>query len=95
MGRIQRPVTVLNYSLTRAVGGKTQSRYLTAEQADLARQQIEAGHQFRNRVDAVWEVCEQWADNQLADVPTSSGEAKKGGSRRISKTKSPGKSRPS
>jgi hypothetical protein len=39
------------YSLTRAVGGETQSRYLTAEQADVARRQIEAGHRFRDRVD--------------------------------------------
>ena len=83
------------YSLTHAVAGKTQSRYLTAEQAALARRQIEAGHRFRDRVDGVWEACEQWADNQLADVPASSGEAKKGGSGRISKTKSPRKSRPS
>jgi hypothetical protein len=83
------------YSLTHAVGGKTQSRYLTAEQAGEARQQIEAGHKFRDRVDAVWEACEQWADSQLADVSASSGEAKKGGSRKISKTKSSGKSKPS
>ena len=83
------------YSLTHAVGGKTQSRYLTAKQADLVRQQIDAGHKFRDHVDAVWEACEQWADSQLADVSASSGEAKKGGSKRISKTKSPTKSKPS
>ena len=76
------------YSLTRAVGGKTRSRFLTAEQADLVRQQIDAGRKFRGRVDALWEACEQWADSQLADVSASSGEAKKGGSKRISKTKS-------
>jgi hypothetical protein len=83
------------YSLTHAVGGKTQSRYLTAEQADLVRQQIDAGRKFRSRVDALWEACEEWADSQLADVPASSGEAKKRGSKRISKTKSPRKSKPS
>jgi hypothetical protein len=83
------------YSLTHDVGGKTHSRYLTAEEADLVRQQIEAGHKFRGRVDALWEACEQWADSQLADVSASSGEAKKGGSKRISKTKSPKKSKPS
>jgi len=83
------------YSLTRAVGGETQSRYLTAEQADVARRQIEAGHRFRDRVDAVWDACEQWADSQLADVSASSGEAKKGGSGRHSKTKSSRKSKPS
>jgi hypothetical protein len=84
------------YSLTHAVGGKTHSRFLTAEQADLVRQQIDTGRKFRGRVDALWEVCEQWADSQLADVSaSSSGEAKKGGSKRISKTKSRRKSKPS
>jgi hypothetical protein len=83
------------FSLTHAVGGKTQSRYLTAEQADLVRQQIDAGHKFRDHVDALWETCEQWADSQLANVSASSGEAKKKGSKRISKTKSPRKSKPS
>ena len=81
------------YSLTRAVGGKTQSRYLTAEQAVLARQQIEAGHTFRGHVDALWETCELWADNQLANVSASSEEAKKGGSKRISKARSRRKSK--
>jgi len=83
------------YSLTHAVGGKTRSRYLTAEQADLVRQQIEAGHKFRGHVDALWKACEQWADSQLADVSASSGEDKKGGSKRISRTKSPRRSKPS
>src|SRR5260370_35531198 len=67
------------HSLTHAVGGKTRSRFLTAEQADLAQQQIDAGHKFRNHVDALWEACEQWADRQLAGVSASSGEAKKKG----------------
>ena len=83
------------FSLTHAVGGKTRSRFLTSEEADLVRQQIDAGRQFRGRVDALWEACEQWADRQLADVSASSGEAKKGGSKRTSKTKSPRKSKPS
>ena len=83
------------YSLTHAVEGKTHSRFLTAEQADLVRQQIAAGRKFRGRVDSLWEACEQWADTQLADVSASSGEAKKGGSQRISRTKSSRKSKPS
>jgi hypothetical protein len=82
------------YSLTHAVGGKTHSRFLTAEQADLVRQQIGAGREFRGRVDALWDACEEWADGQLANLP-SSGEAKKGGSKRISQMKSPRKSKPS
>ena len=83
------------FSLTHAVRGKTHSRFLTAEQADLVRQQIAAGRKFRGRVDALWEACEQWADSPLGNVSASSGEAKKGGSRKISQTKSSRKSKPS
>ena len=83
------------YSLTHAVEGKTHSRFLTAEQAELAGRQIDAGRQFRSRVDALWEACQQWADRQLTDVSASSGEAKKGGSKRTSKTKSSRRSKPS
>jgi hypothetical protein len=83
------------YSLTHAVGGKTHSRFLNAEQADLARQQIDAGREFRSRVDAYWEACETWADTQLEELAASSAEAKKGGSQPTSKTKSSGKSKPS
>ena len=54
------------YSLTRAVGGQTRSRFLSSEEAQRAREQIEAGQQFRRQVDAYWAVCEQWADAQLA-----------------------------
>jgi hypothetical protein len=82
------------YSLTHAVEGKTHSRFLTAGQADLVRQQIDAGRKFRGRVDALWDACEQWADTQVADLSASSGEAKKGGSKRASKTKSPRRSKP-
>ena len=76
------------YSLTRAVKGKTQSRFLTPEQADVARQQIDAGHEFRIQVDDYWEACEEWADIELADRTASTEEAKKGGSKRTSKTRS-------
>ena len=83
------------HSLTQSVEGQTRSRFLSDEQADLAQQQIQNGRQFRSHVDALWEACEQWADSQLADISASSGEAKKGGSKRISKTKSPRRSKPS
>lgn len=83
------------HSYTQAVDGKTRSRFLTPEQAKLVQQQIDAGRQFRGRVDAVWEACEQWADNRLADFSASPGEAEKKGSKQISKTKSPKKSKPS
>lgn len=80
-------------SLTHAVEGKTRSRYLTAEQADLARQQIDAGREFRGRADALWDECETWADSQLEDLAASSEDAKKGGSKQTSKTKSSRKSK--
>jgi hypothetical protein len=81
------------FSLTQAVDGKTRSRFLTAEQAALVGQQIDTGRKFRARVDDYWEACEEWADRELADSSASSGEAKKGGSPRTSKTKSSRKSR--
>jgi hypothetical protein len=84
------------HSFTHAVDGKTQSRFVTAEQAVLVQQQIDAGRQFRGHVDALWEACEDWADSQLAGASaSSSGEAKKGGSKRISEKKSSRKSKPS
>jgi hypothetical protein len=84
------------FSLTRSIKGKTHSRFLTQEQAALARQQIENGHEFRTKVEAYWEDCEAWADRQLEGPATaSSGEAEKRGSKPTSKTKSPRKSKPS
>jgi hypothetical protein len=62
------------YSLTRAVGGQTHSRLLSAEQADLVREQIATGQQFRRRVETYWAACEQWADAQL-ETREGQGEA--------------------
>jgi hypothetical protein len=83
------------YSLTRAEEGKTKSRYLTAEQAALARGQVEAGQQFRKHVEEYWQACEQWADAQLEAAQAASQEAapKKGASRRPSTPRSSGKSK--
>jgi hypothetical protein len=53
------------YSLTRAAGGQTRSRFLKLEEAQRVREQIETGRQFRRQVEAYWAVCEQWADAQL------------------------------
>lgn len=53
------------YSLTRGIGGKTRSRYLSQEQAALARDQIEVGQKFRRKVEEFWQGCEEWADQQL------------------------------
>jgi len=84
------------FSLTRAVEGKTRSRFLTPEQAAVARQQIETGHQFRDKLEAYWQGCEDWADREL-ETPTaaSTGEAEKRGSKPACKKKSSRKSKPS
>ena len=82
------------FSLTRSVGGKTRSRFLTQEQAALARQQIETGHAFRSHVQAYWQDCEVWADRQLDEaVPASPEGAEKKGFTRTSRTKSSRKSK--
>jgi hypothetical protein len=82
------------HSLTQAVGGKTRSRFLTGEQAAVARQQISTGREFRGHVDAYWEACEQWADAQLEPAPAAPpGEAEKKGSKRSLKPTSSRKSK--
>lgn len=82
------------YSWTRAVVGRTHSRFLPAEQAALVRQQIAAGRQFRQQVDAYWEACERWADAQL-DAPEAAAPAtaKKGASKPPSRPRSPRRSK--
>ena len=62
------------FSLTRVEAGKTQSRYVGAAQAGLARAQVEAGKQFRAHVEAYWRACEGWADAQL-EVPGAAAQA--------------------
>ena len=77
------------FSLTRAVKGQTHSRLVSPQQADVVRRQIEAGHEFRQQVDAYWRVCEQWADEEVEGTSTQTAEAvKKGGSKQASKAKS-------
>lgn len=82
------------FSLTRAVQGKTHSRFLTPDQAVAARRQIEAGQAFRAALEKYWEGCEAWADSQLEASPTgSTEEAEKGGFKPASKSRSSRKSR--
>jgi hypothetical protein len=81
------------FTLTQKVGGKTRSRYISSEQASVVRRQIESGRRFRERVEAYWEACERWADEQLEAVPASAEEAEKGGSPQTWKSKSPRKSK--
>jgi len=77
------------YRVVRVVEGKTRSRHVAAAQADLLREQVETGQQFRKHVEAYWQACEQWADAQL-DAPEAASQeaAKKGGSKRRLKPRS-------
>lgn len=81
------------FSLTRGVGGRTQSRFLSAAQAELVRRQVEAGQQFRRQVEAFWEACEQWADAQLKGPAAASEAAQKRGFKRHWRPKSPKRSK--
>lgn len=81
------------YSLTRGVGGRTRSRWLTPEQAAVARGQVAAGQRFRAQVDAYWAVCEAWADAQLDAPAVAPPAGEKRGSSRPSRRRRPGRSR--
>jgi hypothetical protein len=70
------------FSLTRAVRGRTKTRLINAEAAVVVRQQIEEGRMFRAEIEAYWQACERYADEELDDVRAA--EAEKGGSRRRS-----------
>jgi len=82
-------------SVTRGVGGQTRSRRVPPEQAELARSQIEAGHEFRKHVEAYWQACEAWADVELEppEAASQDGAAKKGASKRRSTRRSSPKSK--
>ena len=77
------------FSLTRTVGGRTQSRFVPAAQAARVRQQIAAGQQFRKHVEVYWQACEHWADAEL-DAPAAAAKeaAKKGAAKRPSPRRS-------
>lgn len=70
------------YSLTRRVGGRTRSRYVSAEQAEQVEEQIAAGKAFRGRLEEYWEACERWADAQLESDPAAPDAEKRGSGRR-------------
>lgn len=71
------------FSLTRVVGGRTQSRRLSAAQAERVREQLAAGQEFRRQVEAYWEASESWADAELAQVRAAEA-VEKGGYARAS-----------
>ncbi len=74
------------YSLTRGIKGRTRSRFVSAEQAQVVRRQIEDGRCFRKEVEAYWGECELLADQELESGSGERSEGvKKGGSRKRSK----------
>lgn len=81
------------HSWTRVIDGKTHSRMLTAAQAELVRQQIASGAEFRLLIEQFWEAAERLADQAIAEPQTAPPAAEKGGSatssRRRSRPKSP------
>lgn len=82
------------YSLTRASHGKTHSRFVSAEQSKLVSEQIDSGREFRKQIDAFWEACEQWANEELDRGDRVAAKAvEKGGSKQASKKKSSRKSK--
>ena len=81
------------FSLTRGVEGRTQSRLVSVEQAEIVRKQVEVGQHFREQVETYWQACERWADVELETGGASEEEAKKGASKRDSKPRSLPKSR--
>lgn len=81
------------YTLTQAVDGKTRSRYVREEQLSILQRQIAAGREFRRRVDALGEACEQWADAELEPGEQAAEAAEKKGFRRRSKPKSGARSK--
>ena len=70
------------YSVSRVVNGRTQSRWLDADEAQMVRQQVQQGRQFRKQIEAYWEACERWADAELKTPQAAAdGAAKKGASK--------------
>jgi len=70
------------FSLTRAVGGRTRTRLVSAEQVVVVRRQIEEGRAFRSELETYWQTCERAADAELEGVRAA--QAEKGGSTRRS-----------
>lgn len=84
------------FSWTRKIDGRTHSKFLTPEQAAIVRRQIAAGHAFRDDIEALWTVCEHWADSELGGLAIADEQgAEKRGSKRTSKPRLPPKSTPS
>ena len=66
------------YSLTRTVGGRTQSRFVPAAQAARVRQQTRPGSSSGATSMPFLEACEQWADAHLDWERATTTRPKKG-----------------
>ncbi len=75
-------------SWVRVVEGKTRSRWVAPQQAEIVRRQVKAGQEFRKQVESYWKACEQWADAELEAASPKAEAAKKGGSKKPSARKS-------
>ncbi len=81
-------------SVVRTVGGKTRSQRAPVAKAEVLRRQVEVGQEFRKQVEAYWQACEQWADEELQAPENASNEkAEKKGSKKCSRRKSSPRSR--
>ena len=81
------------FSLTRGVGGRTQSRLIRSDQVGRVQQQVERAQRFREQIEDYWQACERWADAELeASEAVSQGAAEKKGSKRLSNRRSSRKS---
>ncbi len=62
-------------SLVQGGGAKTKSRWISKAEESLVRQQIVEGQAFRDRIDGLFKVCEEWADAELESARADSPEA--------------------
>ncbi len=76
------------FSVTRVISGRTRSFWVPADQVEVVRRQVEAGREFRKRIEEYWSACEQWADAELSGTEAASTEAaEKRGSKKSLRTK--------
>jgi hypothetical protein len=84
------------WSWSRVVDGKTQSRWVPAEEVAELRSQLESGQEFRRVVEAYWQASEAWAiehQSEPSEAAPQDGAAKKRASKRTSTPRSSPKSR--
>lgn len=81
------------FSWTRKVGKAPQSRFLSAEQAQLVKQQIQTGRASCRDLEVFWELCEQRADGQRKPLDTDSPQVSRKGAPSVVRRRDRGKNR--